>query len=52
MNLVIPQGDWSIELDYYPTNMTFWIGVSIFGVFSWVVYVVLLARPTARIQQR
>ncbi|MEK7458125.1 MAG: hypothetical protein AAB612_01400, partial [Patescibacteria group bacterium] len=52
MSLVVPQGDWNIELKYYPTYMTFWIGVSIFGIISWVIYVMLLARPTGRIQKR
>lgn len=52
MNLMVPQGDWNIDLNYYPTNMTLWIGVSIFGVLSWIVYVVLLARPAGRIQKR
>ena len=52
ISLIIPQGDWNIDLNYSPTHMTFWTGVSIFGVLSWGVYLVLLARPTARIHKR
>ena len=52
MSLVVPQGDWNIDLNYYPTLMLFWATVSILGVLSWVAYLVLLARSTARIHKR